>query len=302
MTIDLFRVLLAAIDHGSFARTAAELGRTEGAVSKQIRQLEDQLDLVLFDRRNKPPLPTSHARDLIAAMRHAVAAYDAVQEDAALLSGTVRGEIRLGVIPTVTEWLLAPALVCLRESYPKLRVRIENGLSGALVEKLRHGRLDAAIVTRSSAVPASLRERLLVSEPIVLIAPAGIDREPASVLIRAQPIIRFNRAAGVGKIMDDLIVEMAPGRAAHIELDSIRSVIEMVGHGLGVALIPEPAALRFGKLGGGLPDVAVYPLDHAGAKRDIVFMESTKSTLSRTVETVFDAFSQVLAREPVSGD
>ena len=308
MSIELYRIVLAVIDQGSFARAAADLGRTEGAVSKQIKQLEQILDVPLFDRRTKPPTPTSQVLDLVPAMREAVRAQGRVRSQARLLAGSVEGEISLGVIPTVSESILAPALARLRDRYPQLRVRIENGLSGPLLEKLQNFRLDAAVVTRPGLDNTAFIFDVIAREPIILIAPGSIERSDPVELLNSHDIIRFNRNAGVGMIIDRLLREMAPGRAALIELDSIESIIQLVRFGLGVALIPEPVSSEADKTirerddidAYDLPDLRATPTDELAralpVSRDVVLARTSRRTNDRLIDTVLSAFRDTVFR------
>lgn len=295
MTIESFKTALAALDEGSFARAAIELNRTEGAVSKQIKQLENQLDLPLFDRRNKPPLASAQALDLLPAMREAVAAYARVFDQARALAGRFEGEIRLGVIPTVAEWTLAPALSRLNRTHPNLRLRIESGLSGHLLEKLGHSRLDAAIITMPEQLPVSVMADLLVAEPIVLIAPAAMQPHDPGALLREQPIIRFNRAAGVGRQIDILLADLAPGRTALIELDSIQAIVDMVSHGLGVALIPNPAGGPIDGHAHGRARLAIHHLPDQRAQREVALARSAKRRNDPLIDAVLQAFQVSLS-------
>ena len=238
MSLRQLETLIAITETGGFGAAAMRLGVTQSAVSMQIKALEAELGVVLFDRAHRPPVPTEQARDLLDRAREIVGLYGALKS-AARAGGEVAGTLRLGVIPTVSTGILPDALALLRAWYPALSVRIENGLSTELPPRVERGELDAAIMTEPGSLPRGIAGRLIMTERLMVVAPAGTPSAGHADLLRAQPFVRFNRRAGVGRIIDVALRREGIQVTELMELDSIESILAMVRRGLGVAVAPE---------------------------------------------------------------
>lgn len=236
MGIRQLRTLLAVADAGSFQAAAQLLYLTQSAVSMQMRALEEELGQALFDRRSRPPMLTAVGRRVAERAREIVGAYDALREIADAAGG-LSGEVRLGVIPTVATGLLPAVLARLRGRHPGLRVKIESGLSPPLIDRVRSGALDLALVTEAAPLDAGLDGRLVFEEPLVLAAPEGA-RGRAAALLAERPFIRFNRHAGIGRVIDAALRRRGLAVEEAMELDSVEAILEMVSRGLGVAIVP----------------------------------------------------------------
>lgn len=235
MSIRQLRTLLAVDERGSFQAAAQQLYLTQSAVSMQMRALEEELGQALFDRRSRPPVLTGAGRLVAERAREIVAAYDALREIAG--AGGLSGEVRLGVIPTMATGLLPAVLARLRGRHPGLRVRIESGLSPSLIERVRSGALDLALVTEATPLDDGLDGRLVLEEPLVLAAPEGA-RGRAAALLAERPFIRFNRHAGIGRVIDAALRRRGIAVEEAMELDSVEAILEMVSRRLGVAIVP----------------------------------------------------------------
>jgi DNA-binding transcriptional LysR family regulator len=241
MNLRALESLIAVVEAGGFQAAAERLGLTQSAVSMQIKALEAELGAPLFDRTKRPPLPTVAGRSAATRARavlQAVAHLRAVGQDPDRLSGV----LNLGAIPTATTGFLPDALAALGSHHPDLRARVESGLSDRLMARVSLGELDAALVTDSGDPPAGLTLRALFDEPLLVAGRAEPDEIAgdgwAAHALASHPFIRFNRATGVGRIIDRRL--RADGIAVReaMELDSIESILMMVARGLGVAVVP----------------------------------------------------------------
>jgi DNA-binding transcriptional LysR family regulator len=127
----------------------------------------------------------------------------------------------------------------LRERTPRLQVRIENELSTELIRRVERGTLDAAILTEPARMNAGLRSRPVLRERLLVVAPGDSPGETDADLLTALPFVRFNRRAGVGRVIDAALRERGIVVQERMELDSIESILMMVSRGLGAAIAPE---------------------------------------------------------------
>ncbi len=236
MNIRHLETLLAAADSGSFAAAADRVGVTQSAVSMQMKALEDELGTALFDRTRRPPALNETADTLLPRIRDLVRLAEEIQAVAA--GGTVRGRLRLGIIPTAATGLVPDALARLAERAPDLRIRVESGLSADLVRRVAQGALDAAVVTETPRLERGLVLKPVLDEPLVVAAPASAVGARDRDLLRTLPFVRFNRRTGVGRVIDGALRQRRIAVVEAMELDSIEAILAMVERGLGVAVAP----------------------------------------------------------------
>jgi len=238
MNLRHLETLLAIAETGSFVAAADRVGVTQSAVSMQMRALEAALGVTLFDRTRRPPVLNERGRDLLAQARAVGRAVEDLR--AAAAGAALRGKLRLGVIPTATTGLVPDALARLAARAPDLQIRIESGLSTDLARRVAQGVLDAAVVTETGRPERGLVLRPILEEPLVVVAPLATGTEAASAraLLRRLPFVRFNRRTGVGRVIDAALRRERIAVSETMELDSIESILAMVGRGLGVAVAP----------------------------------------------------------------
>ena len=236
MSLRHLRTLIAVAECGSFAQAASHLGITQSAVSMQMRALEEELQARLFDRSRRPPAINALGRSLLERAREIVVLYESLQATA---SAELRGRLRLGAIPSISIGILPDALVDLRTLHPQVQVVIENGLSGALARRVIAGEIDAAIITEPAPANPELSCRTVMREPLIVAAPQTCTGHTEATLLDELPFIRFNRRAGVGRIIDEALRRRGIRVRETMELDSLEAILQMVSRGLGVAVVPE---------------------------------------------------------------
>jgi DNA-binding transcriptional LysR family regulator len=238
MSIQNLRTLLAIAERGSFAAAAREVHLTESAVSMQVKALEEELGLVLFDRSKRPPVLTEAGRAMLPEVRELVRGYERLsrgKDDAA----PVEGHLRLGAVPSVLTGLLPGALAALQRKHPGLHVEIAMALSAELVQRMARKRLDAAIVSEVSKVPAGCVWSPFAREPLVLIAPPDAPDRPAGELLARYPFIRYTQQAWVGRLIHATIKRRRLKVTEAMTLDTLEAVTAMVSQGLGVSIVPD---------------------------------------------------------------
>lgn len=238
MSIRHLRTLLAIAERGSFAAAARDIHLTESAVSMQMKALEEELGLALFDRSKRPPALTDAARALLPEAAELVGGYArlARRKNEPPL---VEGHLRLGAVPSVITGILPGALAALRRKHPGVHVEITMALSAELVERVSRRRLDAAIVSELGKVPSGLLWSPFAREPLVLIAPLDAPDRPAGELLASHPFIRYTRQAWVGRLIHATMKRRRIKVAETMTLDTLEAVTAMVSHGLGVSIVPE---------------------------------------------------------------
>ncbi|WP_299777369.1 LysR substrate-binding domain-containing protein [uncultured Roseobacter sp.] len=240
MSIRTLRTLIAVHDHKTFSAAADAVYVTHAAVSQQMRALEENWGIQLFDRSKRTPELTPLGRALVAKARDVVRAYDQMLPSVLGESG-VSGEVSLGALPTTLTTMVPSAISMLVDAYPEVRVRLFPGLTIQLVSQLERGALDAAIISRPQLVPAGLEFLEIAEEPLQLLASRDVQSDDPFELLAKHPFIRFNRDAVVGHMIESWLQKKNIRVSEAMELDGLEAISSMVFANLGVAIAPKRA-------------------------------------------------------------
>ncbi len=241
MSLTLLRSLIAVAETDSFAQAAARVHVSQAAVGQQMRRLEDSLGVTLFDRDRKAPRLNPLGQALVPKAQEIVQAYDSMLDD---LTGDAQlfGEITLGAVPSTLRGLVPRAVKRLVAAYPGLRIRVVPGLSDDLAEQLERGALDMALLGPAPARRSTLIWQPVAREPFVLISAPDLAENTPEVMLASHPYIRHTRRAAAGRIADDWITAQSVTVRIAMEMETLEAVASMVGHGLGVSVVPDICA------------------------------------------------------------
>jgi DNA-binding transcriptional LysR family regulator len=264
MNFKALQSLIAIHETGSFLKASQRLGVNQSIVSMQIKALEDELGVQLFDRSVRPPalLPAGiamirPARDIVALAR--------TIRDVVCAPEALTGHLTLGVIPTAALTLLPNALEAFAKRYPAVRVLVQSALSEPLIEQVRTGGLDAAIITDPAHLPEELRGEVIIRERLAIVSAIG-QPVPSLESLAGQRFIRFNRHVGVGRIIDNYLSKKGIAPDSVMELDSVEAILAMVERGLGASIVPEKAVATYRHR------LVVQPVDDPDATRSVALV------------------------------
>ena len=201
MSITLLRTLIAISEHGSFNAAAKAVNLTQAAVGQQMKRLESQLDVSLFDRGSGAPQLTPLALSLLPKARELVLDYESLLDG---LTGDTRleGEFSLGAVPSTIRAMVPLCLKRLRIRAPQLHIRIVPGLSADMHEQVERGGVHAAILSEPPLLGASLHWQPFAIEPLILLVAADLPHDEPLTLLQKMPYIRHTRRAAVGLMAD----------------------------------------------------------------------------------------------------
>lgn len=172
MTITQLQYVLAVAEHKNFTLAAEKSFVTQPTLSMQIQKLEDELDILIFDRSKKPIQLTQVGEKIVDQARNIVNESFRIKDIVDQEKGFIGGEYRLGIIPTIMPTLLPLFLKTFVKKYPKINLKVEERNTDTLIEMLEDGYLDAAI----AATPLEndhIKERPLYYEPFVAYIPGS---------------------------------------------------------------------------------------------------------------------------------
>ncbi len=241
-TLRQLRYVEALARHGHFGRAAADCAVSQPALSVQVRDLEASLGAALFERSPRDVRPTAFGRDFVDRARAILRAVDELQEVGRAARDRPLARLRLGVIPTVAPYLLPRFVAGLTAAHPGLDLNLRETVTPKLIAELHDGRLDAAIVALPVSEP-SLTETPLFAEDFVLVRPSSEATlpVPGPEGLRTMRLLLLEE----GHCFRDQALSFCQrgGQAPRDLLDgsSLSTLVQMVGAGLGVTLIPEMA-------------------------------------------------------------
>lgn len=288
MKVEFFQTLAAVMRCGSFAGAAAQMNLSPSAVSLQMKQLESYFGQPLFDRSALQVRPTAFAHEVSATLDGTIRALEALRRRSAPV---VEGKVRLGIIEPMQVTLLPPFTALVRERYPNLDVRLERGRSTALVDALRSGTIDAAVVAQPETGASSrVRWIPLFREPCVLVAPPESGNRNIKGLFKTYEWVRFDTSTIAGSAAAEFVRQAAPEAQSRIELLSIPAIVAMVSRGLGVSVLPQPDPYLLQAF-----PVRVMTLGDAPPSRQISFVARAAEAEDRVITALLDTLRSAAA-------
>ncbi len=242
LTLRQLRYFEALARHGHFGRAAEACAISQPALSVRIREMEEEMGVALFERGARRVRLTGFGEAVAGRAREILRAVDDLGDLARAAEGRLAGRLRIGVIPTVAPYLLPRVLGDLGRHWPELEVHVRETVTPRLIEELSDGRLDTAIV----ALPiseAGLAETPLFSESLMLVRPVADADQPVpdSEALRRMRLLLLEE----GHCFRDQALAFCSLGAARprqgLDGSSLSTLVQMVGAGLGVTLIPEMA-------------------------------------------------------------
>jgi len=281
-TIRQLQYLKLLAEHGSFSRAAEAAHVTQPTLSAGVQELEKALGGPVVERARAGVILTAMGREAVHRAEDVLARVEDLVQAAKTAGRPLTGRFRLGVIPTIAPFLLPRALPVIRDRYPALRLYLREDLTGRLIAALKSGALDAALI----ALPYDTQglETAFVSEDALLAttprnhrlaAQDRIDTEDMEgeelILLEDGHCLREHALAACSL---DAPRGTPEGESA-FAATSLHTVVQMVGSGLGISLLPEMAVDA--GLAEGAP-VIVRPLGADAPKREIVVAWRTGSS------------------------
>src|SRR5579884_3746716 len=174
MQLEQLRYFLAVARHLSFTRAAESLPLSQPSLTNQIRKLERELGVELFERTTRRVRLTPAGEDFVGAAQQILNLVETAELEMQEFSGLKRGRLVLGTIPTVGAFSLPPLLARFREQFPGIELILHEEGSDVLLQQLLEESIDLAIITAAEAHPTGALERqCLVVDEMVVLLPAG---------------------------------------------------------------------------------------------------------------------------------
>ena len=287
MEVHQLRYFVEVARIGNFTKAAARCHVTQPTLSHQIKKLEDELGEPLLQRRKKGVAVTPFGQRFLKRARVILAELDHAREDAASFRNEVQGTLRLGAIPTVAPYLLPCLIRSSRRRYPRLGFDISEEPTEVLLQQLRRGDLDVALV--SPPLRGDEWEvALLLQDELLATLPEGHRLAKARVVnladLVAEPLVLMKEAHCLRGQALQLCRDSRVDADIAIESSQLDTVLALVESGMGLSLTPRLALARStGR------NVVMRSLAPAKAYRSIGLVWPRQATRTRA----FEAFREL---------
>lgn len=250
MDLRQLRYFAGIAEHGSFSKAANHLRVAQPALSQHVRHMEDELGIVLLHRGTHGVLPTEAGERLLRHAKIILAEFAEIPDSVRGRNTAPRGEVRFGLPGTVSEILGVPLIENALARYPGARIRIVEAMSGYILDWLRRGEIDLAMIY-STSDPKGLAVHHGLSEELCLFGLPTLGR----VSVPSGGEVTLAEAAGLDLILPGLshglrdLVERAalsvrvPIQPA-IEIDSYGHIKRLAQRGLGYGILPRMAVQK----------------------------------------------------------
>ena len=243
MTITQLQYVLAVAEHQNFTIAAEKSFVTQPTLSMQVQKLEDELDVLIFDRSKKPISITEVGKKIVAQAKNIVAEAERIKDIVDQDKGYVGGDFVLGIIPTVTPTLLPMFLQNFINRYPKVNLIIKEQHTDDLIRNLQDGHLDAGIAATPLEIEF-IKERPLYYEPFVGYVPKNHRLSNLGELSTKDLSIDDILLLQDGHCFRDGVINLCtsiknnPGDNFQIESGSFETLVNLSNEGMGMTLLP----------------------------------------------------------------
>jgi DNA-binding transcriptional LysR family regulator len=246
---------VAAAEERHFTRAARRLHIVQSGLSASIRALERELGAPLFVRSTRRVELTEAGRALLPEARRTLAAAAAAADAVAAVQGLLRGTLAVGTMQILPPALdLVAVLGRFHAEHPEVELRLRQASTGSLLEEVRGGGLDLALVASAGRPPKGVSVRWLTGDPLLVACATThplADRDQVELAdLAGEPFVDFQQDWGLRILVDQQLAAAGLHRVTAMEVNDVPTLLELVAHGLGVALVPEvvtrhPVAVRY---------------------------------------------------------
>lgn len=243
LNLDHLRAFVQVVELGSFSAVAERMNLSQPAISLQLRQLEKRLGVRLVERVGRRATPTAAGSELLGHAGRIEAAVAAALDDMARHATGGTGRVRLGTGATACIYLLPALLRELRRRLPALEITVSTGNTADIVKAVQENRLDIGLVTLPAA-GRMFEVTPVLDDEFVAIAPAeqgGLPAEVTAAALAKLPLLLYEPGGNTRRIFDQWVARAGVELKPVMALGSVEAIKELVGAGLGCAVLPRMA-------------------------------------------------------------
>jgi DNA-binding transcriptional LysR family regulator len=249
MELRQLEYFVTVAEDANFTRAAERVHVSQSGVSAQIRQLERDLGAPLIDRSGRVATLTGAGAAALPYARAALAAAAAVRQAVDDVTGLLSGRIVVGMVTACTVTPLFDALAAFHLVHPGIEIALLEGNSDWLIERVRTGAADLALIGAAGAPPGGLEALTIVSEGLVAAVPPSHPLTGRGAVTLAEvtgyPIVSLPAGTGVRAVFDQSCAAQGCRPDIALQATAPGAVADLAGRGLGVAILSETMAAGF---------------------------------------------------------
>jgi DNA-binding transcriptional LysR family regulator len=228
-------------EDGSLTKAAGVLRIAQPALSRQIRLLEEELGVCLFNRTARGMQLTEEGEYLRAAAAGPLRALELALQNVRSFSARIEGNFAIGMPSSIGDVLARSLALRMDTDYPNIKLRIMEGISGSLIDWLNRGIIDFAL-TEETPRDDRLTTLELLSERLVLVGSTGTSLDPNRGMTFRKaaelPLILPTHHLGIRGLFNDAVSKLRIGTDIRFEADSCRLIKDLVAGGMGYTILP----------------------------------------------------------------
>jgi DNA-binding transcriptional LysR family regulator len=247
MELHQLEYFVAVAEEASFTRAAERVHVAQPGVSAQVRRLESELGQRLLDRSGRSVRLTETGSAVLPFARAALDAVAKARLAVDELAGLVRGQVTVGMVSGCALPVLAELLASFHKQYPGVAIALTEDNSDRLIEMLKDGRLDLALIgTAGTDGNEKISTAVLIDEELVAAVPPGHPLASAGTItikaLRDVPLVCLPRGTGVRAALDAACAAAGFEPRIVFEASALPMVVTMAAQGLGLAVVPASVA------------------------------------------------------------
>ncbi len=292
MNIRDLKYLITVADLKHFGKAAEACFVSQPTLSMQLKKLEDELDIQIFERNNKQVLITTAGQAIINQAHIILREVDQLKSIAQMARDPFAGVFRLGVIPTIAPYLLPHIMAPLKKSLPRLELFLLEEKTSRLIKELKDGKIDAAIL----ALPihdTELAEQLLYAEAFYVALPSTHSLNKKKTIKISDLTNETILLLDDGHCLRDQALEVCNITTIQEKSDfratSLETLRQMVIAGSGLTLLPE---LAIQSPHGKNQTMHIIPFAKPTPKRDVAIIWRKNSPRAQVIEKIAEVIKQ----------
>ena len=246
MELRQLEYFVAVVEEANFTRAAERVHVSQSGVSAQIRQLEGELGQSLLDRSARTVRVTAAGAAILPFVRAALAGVAATRTTADELTGLIRGRVAVGMVTACTIVTLFDVLADFHGRYPGIEIALNEDSSDQLIDGVRNGRFDVALLGTAADLPAGIESQTVADERLVAAVPfshpLSSERTISLASLAQYPLVTLPAGAGVRTAFDTACATAGVRVRVALEASAPDTVAGLSERGLGVAILSETMA------------------------------------------------------------
>ncbi|MDN4574951.1 LysR family transcriptional regulator [Pandoraea cepalis] len=292
------KVFLAVANHGSFSRAGEDIGLTQPAVSRCIRELEQELGLKLVDRTTREVTLTEVGASLSATLARVLDELESALRDTHGLAEERRGRVRVASAPTISANLMPECISACAARYPDITLLLRDQVQTLASDGVRHGEVDFGVIVASEGTEDLVGEPIMVEPFLVVCDRSHRFARQTQVTweeLNGEKLVLLDYASGSRPLIDRALAEHGAYCQVAQEVGHAITVFRMIEAGIGISIMPAlalPAMPGLPAHGDRLVALPLVPqLD-----RTIMLVRRKNRTLSPAAQSVWALIQEITAK------